>query len=123
MEYLGIRKRATGQINKSGKTVALRVPGIDTFNPETGTLTPGTAVDHSVKVVEIGYSQGQRDGTIVQINDRRFLVAGLKADGSVLPKPTTQHKLVISNLPLSIVSVSPIEPGDISVAYEVQCRG
>lgn len=122
MDYEGIRKRAASTIAKSGKTVKIIIPGGTAYDPVTGTETPGANIEHTAKAVEIQYSQAERDGTMIKANDRRFLVAGLKTDGSALAQMATGHKIEVSTVKLEIVTVMPLNPGEINVIYEVQAR-
>ena len=141
MDYAGIRKRAAGQIAGAGKIVAIRSPGnsaeweygydelgdkwtrlVDPF--DTVRTNPIVDVDVPAYAAEIGYEQGERDGTLVRADDRRFLVAGLTSTGAILPAPSPAvDKLFVGGVALEIVSTKPVEPGMLAVIYEVQCRG
>jgi hypothetical protein len=122
MDYAGIRKRTAATIAKSGKTVTFRLSTPGGFDPATGLITNPVVSDTVAKAVEVNYSQMERDGTNVLSSDRRFLVAGLELDNSVLSQPSTIMKLVVGTSILSIINVMPLEPGDVAVIYEVQAR-
>jgi hypothetical protein len=122
MDYTGIRARAAATIAKNGKTVTFRLSTPGGFDPATGLITNPVVSDTVAKAVEVNYSQSERDGTNVQTNDRRFLVAGLKVSGEVLNQPSTIMKLIVGTATLSIINVMPLEPGDVAVIYEVQAR-
>lgn len=140
MDYAGMRARAADQIRRAGKIVTIRSPGtsadwakgydelgdkwtrlVDPF--DTVRVNPAIDDDVAVYAVEIGFKQGERDGTLVRTDDRRFLVAGLAASGGVMAAPDPAHdKLVIGSAALEIVVVHPIAPGPLDVVYEVHCR-
>jgi len=122
MDYEGIRKRTAATIAKSGKTVKIILPGGTAYDPVTGLDTPGADIEYSAKAVEIMYSQAERDGTMVKANDRRFIVAGLKTDGSALAQMATGHKIEVSTVKLEIITVMPLNHGETNVIYEVQAR-
>jgi hypothetical protein len=122
MDYIGIRSRASALITKNGKSITIQTPVAGTFDPATGVNTPGTPTTKTVKAVESNYSQAERNGTSILMNDRMFLVSGLDTSGAVIVQPTTSDKLIIGADTLSIVKVDPIKPGDTAVIYEVQAR-
>ena len=122
MDYVGVRKRAAATIAKNGKTVTFRLSTPGGFDPATGIITNPSVADTQAKAVEMNYSQSELDGTNVQTNDRRFLVAGLKVDNSILSQPSTIMKLMVGTTTMSIINVIPLEPGDVAVIYEVQAR-
>lgn len=141
MDYAGIRSRAAGQARRAGKLVAIRSPGssadwqygYDELGEkwtrlvapfDTVRTNPIVDVDTPAYAVEFGYEQGERDGTLVRADDRRFLVAGLTSTGAILEAPSpARDKLVVGSVALEIVSTKPVEPGPVAVVYEVQCRG
>jgi hypothetical protein len=122
MDYTTIRQKAAAQIRSKGKPVTLVVPGADVFDPTTGKTTPGVATSYAAKAVELGYELKDRDGTRVQSNDRRFLLAALTDAGVAIPKPSTAMRLTVGAVSMAIVQVDPLEPGDTALIYEVQCR-
>ena len=78
---------------------------------------PATApVDTAGHAIEKKYEQTEIDGTTVFATDRRFITADL-------PLPTTADKLVVGTKVLTIVNVMPIEPGEVTLAWTLQCRG
>ena len=122
MDYEGIRKRAAAIIAKNGKAIKVIIPGGTAYDPVTGAETAGADIEYSAKAVEIMYSQAERDGTMIKASDRRFIVAGLKTDGSALPVISTGSRIEVSTIKLEIISAHPVNPGEINVIYEVQAR-
>ena len=123
MDYVALRSSSTRLIRDMGKSATLRVPGAGTYDPVTGTLTPGAPTDYAVHVVEQRYEQSEIDGTLIQANDRRFIVAAIADSGVALVAPSSAHKLIVGGVELAIVAVLPEQPGDIALDYTVQCRG
>ena len=129
MDYASIRQKAATQIRSKGKAVTLVEPGADVFDPATGKTTPAATTSYATRAVELDYmsspataSISLRDGTRVQANDRRFLLAALTDAGVAIPKPSTAMRLTVGGSSMSIVQVDPLEPGDTALIYEVQCR-
>lgn len=121
MDYTATRKNAAATIAKSGKTVTMNVPS-STYDPVTGT-SGLTTTTYQVKAVETYYTQAERLGSAIQIGDRRFMLSGLTTSGAVLPQPKTDYTLTVGTAELFIVSVAPLQPGDVQIIHEVQCRG
>jgi len=118
-----MRSASTRLIRDMGKAATLRVPGADTFDPVTGASTPGTPTDYAVHVVEQRYEQSEIDGTLVQANDRRFIVSAIADSGVALVAPSSAHALIVGSVELAIVAVLPEQPGAVALNYTVQCRG
>jgi hypothetical protein len=68
--------------------------------------------------VEIDYTIAERDGTLVQKDDRRFLLSTLNITSVAIT-----DKLIVSSVTLDIVNVKPLSPAGTVQFYEVQCRG
>ena len=66
----------------------------------------------------LDYSQREREGTLVEINDKR---AYISTDGLTIV-PQAGDVVVLSGSTYSVVSVSPLNPGGTVVYYEAQLR-
>jgi len=130
--YAPDRLDAAKEIRASGKLVTLRVPGASTIDPVTGVETPAEPTDYTLHAIEESqnalslWNQSNLDGSLIQSGDRFFQLAALADSGAVLPMPTTSDSLYIgspSGTLLSIKGVRALQPGDIAIYYEVQCRG
>ena len=121
-----------------------------TLNVEPFTVThtepPSTYTDYETYAIEMQYDIHDIDGTIIQSGDRKFMVSAIDTSGAVIPLFSTADKFILgsgglfydgswapdgSQLPdgqdgripgLSIVKVSPFQPGDVVIYYEVQAR-
>ena len=137
MDYTSLRDSLVRpKIEEYGKVVSLRRPGSTTgwtkaWVPAEGRFSwytasvpstvvyvdpAGTPVDVAGHAIEAKYDQVEIDGTTVQSGDRRFKT-------SDLPTPTTADKLVVGSAMLTIVSVKAVQPGDVALLWELQCRG
>jgi hypothetical protein len=123
-------------LGKYGKVVSLRRPATSagwtkafdgaegrfqwTLNVPPFTVVyvdPATApVDTAGHAIEKKYEQNEIDGTTVFATDRRFITADL-------PEPTSADKLVVGTKVLTIVNVAPMEPGEVTLLWVLQCRG
>jgi hypothetical protein len=83
----------------------------------------GTA-SRACNIVEVAYSDRERNGTTVRQNDRRFL-CGAGASGVIaIPPSSEEDKLVIGGtVELRIVNSEPIRPATTAVVWTLQCRG
>ncbi len=136
MNYTGLAAMASRLIRRSGKSVKLRRKGTAdgwtySYDPvlgDTWTLDeepytvvhtdPGeTPVDYELKAVEFDYTSLERDGTLVQADDRRFM---LEASGVT---PLLSDRFLVGTEELAIVKVRPLMPGETEIYFEVQCRG
>ncbi len=136
MDYDAIKNNLViPKIREFGKVVVLRRPGSNTaytkgFDPVEGryywTLNAvpntvvyvdpaSTPVDVSGYGVEVKYEQNEIDGTTIKAGDRRFKVADL-------PSPTSADKLVVDGTILNIIATQPVQPGDVTLLWTLQCR-
>lgn len=136
MDYAGIRDNVViPKLTAFGKVVTLRRPGSATgwtkaYDPIEGryywtlidephtvvyTDPATTPLDYAGYGVEAAYEQTEIDGTVIKAGDRRFKVAAI-------PTPSTSDKLVLSSVVLNIVSVIPVQPGDVALLWVLQCR-
>jgi hypothetical protein len=136
MDYASLRDSLViPKLKEFGKSVTIRRPGSATgwtkaYDPIEGryywTLVapphsvvyadPATSpLDYAGYGVETAYEQTEIDGTVIKAGDRRFKVASI-------PEPSTSDKLVVSSTVLNIVSIIPVQPGDVTLLWVIQCR-
>ena len=123
MDYISLRDTAIRLIWENGKTATLRVVSGGTFDPVTGGTSGAVTTDYITKAIEIQFLQSERNGTMVQQGDRKFVMSVLSSTGAAIPTPTSKDTLTIGTSVLSIVSVEPKQPGDDKIVYFVHCRG
>jgi len=69
-------------------------------------------------VVQSEYHQRERDGTLIQAHDRKFLVSTEGID----IVPTTEDALAVGTETYQIIDVKPLAPGGVAVMYTLQVR-
>lgn len=100
-----------------GHTAALIKPGATTgpaHNP-----TRGASTEQTCYIGEAAISLRERDGTLIQTQDRRFIISpeGLTSG------PATGDSLRVGADTLSIVTVDPVAPGGAVIYWKVIARG
>lgn len=115
--YTDRRKTADTLLKKYGRSLTLRDNDAgDTYNPATGAIIAGSAVDYPCVGIIYPSSKGRRpEGGI---ENALTLRAILSAEG-LGTVPTTNQQLVASSQVYEIKSVSPLEPAGITVLYEL----
>jgi hypothetical protein len=110
-DYSGLRATAERLIIRFGRAATLVK------------LTPGSGYDPgepseastSVMVVADNYSQRERDGTLVEQNDRRYYMVSTTV-------PESQDVILDGAERLTIINVEVIRPGATAVLYVLQVR-
>ena len=115
-DYENIRDTvAIPQIAAFGRNATLTQPGVPTgpdYDP-----TPGTPTVLAVKVVTKRFSAYEKQGTLVQENDVRFIMS---TDGD--PDPTLKGTLTIDGEVFQVVDLDPLSPGSVVVLWYIHCR-
>ena len=112
-DYSGLQATAANLIARFGRSATLAK-----LTTASGTAyDPGdpTEVEYAVTICEIGYKQSERDGTLVEQNDRRVMM-----DSTVAP--TSQDRIIDGSDEFVVVSVEAVKPGPAAVMYTVQLR-
>ena len=112
-DYSGLQSTATRLIARFGRAATL----VKLTTASGSAYDPGdpAEVEHAVTICEIGYKQSERDGTLVEQNDRRIMM-----DSAVAP--TSQDRIVDGADEFVVVSVEATQPGPVAVMYTVQLR-
>lgn len=118
IDYVTIREAADDAINEAGQSGYLRKTtagtGTDPWNTGSGTVT-----DYPVRFVLVDYAERDRDGTLVQVNDRQAIIAV----GALTVEATEADKLVdASGTVFEIVAMRPLSPGGVVLLYQAQVR-
>lgn len=111
-DYSGFVATATRLIDKFGRSASLV-----TMTTAASGYDPGEPTESAtaVRIVEIGYKQSERDGTLIEANDRRVMM-----DASTTP--TSQDRIVDGSDEFVVVNVEAIKPGPTPIAYMLQLR-
>lgn len=109
---------AKQDIEDAGREIIIRNFSPVVYDVDTDTETGGIASDQTCFALETAYKQNEIDGTIIQVGDKRFLIAS--ASLTVLPK--TSDILIDGNDQYKIQSVSQVNPGNVPILYKLQVR-
>jgi hypothetical protein len=113
-DYTSVRDTADELLEEFGMAATIRRLA-NTGDPYDPTQT---ATDTACTVVVTDYAHSEKDGTRIQVKDRKVLVAA----GSLAITPTPADRFVLGGISYEIVAVSPLEPGGTVVMYEMQVR-
>jgi hypothetical protein len=102
IDYAVLRGIATVAIAQFGRDAILRGGGTDT----------------TVRVILQDYGARERDGSLIQADDRRAIVS---TTAGVTPDPEV-HRLVIDATEFRIVSVRTLSPASTTLYYDCQVR-
>ena len=105
-------------LDEFGQVVRLNRADTGAYNPDTGTVEPGTTLTFLGLGVVLSYRQEQIDGTLIRQGDRRMYVA---ANLATTPRPGDSIILADDTL-VSVVISSPFAPDGTLVYHDVQCR-
>jgi hypothetical protein len=110
-DYGRLAQTATRLIDRFGRDATL------TKLSTAGGYDPGdpSEASYPVRVVADNYSQRERDGTLIQANDRRYYLTSAVA-------PESQDVIEDGAERLVIVNVEDTRPGPTAVMYTLQVR-
>jgi hypothetical protein len=97
-----------------GSDFTVSRPAVGTYNPATGTMSGGTASSYVIRGVFINYTDGNVDGTVVKMGDRRLLV---RAKGANVTPAVGDR---VSGM--EILDVRTIAPKGVPIAWACQTR-
>jgi hypothetical protein len=103
IDYPALAALATGLIADFGRAATLTVDG---------------GADIAVTVALIDYGRAERDGAMINVDDRRAFIS---ADAGVMPDPEL-HELVLDGQSFRIVSTRAVKPGATILYYDCQVR-
>ena len=110
-DYSGLSKTATSLIDRFGRdAVLVKLSTTDGYDPGDPSET-----EHPVRVVADNYRQSERDGTLIQANDRRYYLTSAVA-------PESQDVIEDGDERLVIVNVEDTRPGPTAIMYTLQVR-
>lgn len=107
--------RLINRFGKANKAVLLEPAGQigKSFDPIA--LAP---TEHLCRVVALEYRAREVDGTTILSTDKRFYVA--VEDLQITPK--TSWVLVVDGVKYRIMDVNTLQPGDVVIMWDLQCR-
>lgn len=118
---------ANDLLSQFGQAVTLHQPATDgVFNPATDTTTGASPpADHAGSGVEESYSAFSVASGVVLAGDVKFLLSGLKADGSPMPKPVPDSWTLTKadGSVWAIKRADTLAPAGTPVMFTLQLRG
>lgn len=111
------RNLARNMIAKYGKEVVFSKPGTASYDPVTGTNTPGTPTTATVKVSPPeAFKVNEVNGTTIQAQDVKVSTAAIDY------VPDISQTVTFDGNTYNIISVSPVYSGDLVAKYDCQLR-
>jgi len=114
-------------LKEDGFEIQVRVEGSEgVFDPTTMAYTGSTPdTDFTTYAIKKAYSIRDINGTTIQTGDTRLIFAAYGADAAGSPLAlslTSANKILIGGVEQNVVSISPIDPGNVPLLYEAQVR-
>jgi len=106
---------ATKLLAKFGRTVTHTIRTTGSYDPATGAVTI-TETTQSATAALFDYGTKDIDGTLIQMGDKRALIAPL----TTMPKP--DDTLTVGTVVWTIKQVNELNPAGTTVMYEAQVR-
>lgn len=117
MNWEEIKASADEDLKDAGASAIIRVAQAGSGRPwDPG---EGSSQDYPVTAVIIDFRQTEKDGTLIQQNDKRALISAVGLENVDVDSGAT---LVMPDDEYSIVSWSPLSPAGTAVLYEAQVR-
>ena len=113
-EHKELAEVARELIREEGRAMILRKPG-QTTGPDWDPIV-GEPIDLPITAFQVNFSTTETDGTLVQLQDRMFLVEALEQ------RPTDDMTILDRGTQLQIVDVKAVEPGDTPILFKIQVR-
>lgn len=112
-----LRFKATATRMAGSKGRAVTLVKLAAFAGGLADYDPGEPIEteYSVNMVPLQYKQHERDGTLVQANDRKAMI-------EAVVEPRSQDRVVDGDTEYVIIRVEPIEAGSTTCAYMLQLR-
>jgi len=114
-------------LKEDGFEIQVRVEGSEgVFDPTTMAYTGSTPdTDFTTYAIKKAYSIRDINGTTIQTGDTRLIFAAYGTDAAGTPLAlslTSDNKILIGSVEQNVVSISPIDPGNVPLLYEAQVR-
>ena len=98
-------------IAKFGRTIFI-VSTVKTGSAYNPIISENTK---AIKAIQKNYKNSEIDGSLIQSDDKRFLIYSTDAI-------STENKILDDGIKYSIVNVRTVMPGDTNIIYEIQAR-
>lgn len=118
---LAVRMLAPRDKGGKGAEITLQRRQQGPYDPEAGGSTTVT-VEHRGSAFRDTFALRDIDGTVIKQGDVKLLVSPEKLDGSDLPEPTTQDRILFDGKTYTVIGVKPWDYAGLAVGFEVQAR-
>lgn len=118
---LAVRMLAPRDKGGKGAEMTLQRLQQGPYDPEAGGSTTVT-VEHHGSAFRDTFALRDIDGTVIKQGDVKLLVSPEKLDGSDLPEPTTQDRILFDGKTYTVIGVKPWDYAGLAVGFEVQAR-
>lgn len=118
---LAVRMLAPRAKGGKGAEMTLQRRQQGPYDPEAGGSTTVT-VEHLGSAFRDTFALSDIDGTLIKQGDVKLLVSPEKLDGSDLPEPTTQDRILFDDKNYTVIGVKPWDYAGLAVGFEVQAR-
>lgn len=117
-DYDNSRATANRLIAKFGQAATLRRVTTGAYDTSSGAVTQ-TTVDFPVLAVMLNFSQFERAQGLVEVNDKKALVAV----GDLTSAPAVKDRFVVVGESYEVVNAQALSPAGVDVLYTLQLRG
>ncbi|WP_256806842.1 hypothetical protein [Pseudomonas kurunegalensis] len=118
---LAVRMLAPRAKGGKGAEMTLQCRQQGAYDPVAGG-SPTVTVSHFGSAFRDTYAQRDIDGTRIKLGDVKLLVSPEKLDGTELPVPTTQDRIIFDGKTFTLIAVKPWNYAGLAVGFEVQAR-
>ena len=116
--YTKLANVALAQIKDKGRTVTLKTPSANVYNPAAGTYTEGTPVTQTPKALFTQFMLDEIDGDLIRSDDKKCIIAA----SDLTSAPTDKDTITDSGLEYSVLPIEEIKPGDTAIIYKLRLR-
>jgi len=113
-DWAAIAAEVDAALAEVGVQATILRPG-GTTGPEWNP-TQGAPTEHPVRAMQDEWQQGEIDGTLIRMTDRKLIVSATGA------APTTEDRITFGGQELAIAMVQPLAPAGDAVLYTVAAR-
>lgn len=116
-DYSQLALTASQMLAAHGASMTLKRKVEGEYDPETGDVLEDRVTSHAGFGVKAQYTAREIDGTRIRSGDARVY---LTAQG--VPRPLTGDVLAINGEAWTVVNADAIQPGSVTLLYDVQVR-
>jgi len=117
VDYVKLAATADRLVGGAGRSVTLIAKGaqVDALKPWDGAADGST---EGTTGVFTNYTRREIDGTKIQANDKRLFIAA----ASLTLDPQNAYKVLDGSVEYQVINVRVVQPGAVTIGYELQVR-